>query len=90
MTSEQKQKIEDLNQKHESQLKQLTQSLREASRNFRVIMDSDTATDEQIREKHRQMQDVSQQLSNIYLENQLAIRNVLTVEQRKQSCCHCD
>ncbi len=84
MTSEQKHRIEDLNQKYESQFKKLTHSLREGSNNFQIIINSNTATDEQIRDKYRRMLYISQQLGNINLENQLAIRNVLTVEQRKQ------
>lgn len=84
LTPEQKQKIQDLNQKYQSQMEQLIQSNQETSKEFQQMMNGDTATDEQIRSKYRQIQEVSQQLSGTSFEHQLALRSVLTPEQRKQ------
>ncbi len=84
LTPSQKQKIQDLNQKYQSQIEQVMQSNQEAFKEFRQMMDGDTATDEQIREKHRQIQEFSQQMSSVSIEHQLAVRNILTPEQRKQ------
>jgi len=84
LTPDQKQKIQSINDTYQSQMSQITQAMRQTSQEYRQMMSGDTATDAQLREKHRQLQEASQQMGNVGFERELAVRNVLTPEQRKQ------
>ena len=66
------------------QMAPLFQSMQQSSQEYRQMVESDTATDAQLRDKHRQIQAISQQSNDAGFERQLAIRNVLTADQRKQ------
>ncbi len=84
LTPDQKQKIQSLNETYQSQMGQIMQTIRQTSQEYRQMMNGDTATDAQLREKHRQLQEASQQMGNVGFEHELAVRNVLTPDQRKQ------
>jgi Spy/CpxP family protein refolding chaperone len=84
LTDDQTQKIEGINSNYRSQMEPLLQSRQQVAQEYQQMLDSDTATDAQIREKHRQMQGITQQISNASFERQVALRKVLTPEQRKQ------
>lgn len=84
LTTEQKQRMQSIDNKYQSAMQQLLQSAIQLSGEYQQALNSDTATDAQIRDKYNQMQAASQQVGNIYFEHSLAARNVLTVEQRKQ------
>ncbi|MDJ0616963.1 MAG: Spy/CpxP family protein refolding chaperone [Calothrix sp. MO_192.B10] len=69
-----------------NQAKKDTQSLRQemkvAKQEMRQLMGSNTATDEELRQQYDKIQGIRQQLSLKRFEKKLAVRKVLTPEQR--------
>jgi Spy/CpxP family protein refolding chaperone len=57
--------------------------VRQASQELRDLM-AGTASADQIRTKHQQLQQLRQQLEEVTFESTLASREVLTPDQRKQ------
>lgn len=84
LTADQKQKIDSINADYRSKLGQLMHAIQQASSEYRQAINGDTATDVQIREQYRQLQAAMQHQSEAYVERTIAIRDVLTPEQRKQ------
>jgi len=83
LTPEQTQKIQVIQDKYRTEREQSMPVLREVSKEFRTLMDGDTPT-AQLRDKYRQMLELQQKISSLSFEHQLAIRDVLTSEQRRQ------
>lgn len=83
LTPEQTQKIQAIQEQYRTELEQPRQAFVQASQEFQALMEGD-ASAEQVREKRRQVQELQQLFSNLSFEHQLAIRDVLTLEQRRQ------
>lgn len=83
LTPDQKQKIKAIHQKYKEQINQDKQALRQANQELRNFM-AGTATVEQIRTKHEQVQSLRHDLEKLSFESMLATREVLTPEQRLQ------
>ncbi|MBD2578662.1 Spy/CpxP family protein refolding chaperone [Oscillatoria sp. FACHB-1406] len=82
LTPEQIQQIESIREQARPKLAQLDRDLKAARQTLETLMSSANATEAQIREQHRQVEALRQQLSETTIESRLAIREVLTPEQR--------
>jgi Spy/CpxP family protein refolding chaperone len=82
LTPDQTQKIQAIQDKYPL-IQQQNRAAMTASAELRKMIDGD-ATTEQVRSKHRSVIELLQQASEERFEQQLAIREVLTVEQRRQ------
>jgi Spy/CpxP family protein refolding chaperone len=83
LTQEQQQKLQGIQSQYKDQISQRKQAMRQANRELRDLM-AGTASADQIRAKHQQVQDLRQQLEKVTFESMLASREVLTADQRKQ------
>lgn len=83
LTSEQKQRMQAIRDQYKDQLSQRRQALRQAQQELMNLM-AGTAPDSQIREKHRQVMALKQQMSELQFESMLAMRAILTPQQRQQ------
>lgn len=85
LSADQVQKIQSINEQYKSQLEQSRTAIRQARQQFQEMMEGNSATDAQIRDQHQQLQNLQQQAANARFEKMLAIRNVLSPEQRTKS-----
>ncbi|MBD0361654.1 MAG: Spy/CpxP family protein refolding chaperone [Coleofasciculus sp. C3-bin4] len=83
LTEEQKQKLQAIQTQYKDQISQRKQALRQATQELRDLMAGNASADE-IRAKHRQVQGLRQQMEEVSFESMLAMREVLTPEQRSQ------
>jgi periplasmic protein CpxP/Spy len=83
LTADQKAKIESIRAQSKDQSTNQRKAFQQAQQELRTLMASN-ADPNQIRDKHNQVMAMKQQLDNSQFENMLAIRNVLTPEQRTQ------
>ncbi len=83
LTPEQTQKIKTIRQQTRTQIQQQQTALRQAQQELQQMISGDASTG-QLRDKFQQLQGLRQQLSSIQFNSMLAIRDVLTPEQRRQ------
>lgn len=83
LTSEQTQQIQAIRNQYQDRISQRWQAARQAQRELVDLM-AGTASEAQVREKHRQVETLKQQVSQIRFDSTLAMREVLTPEQRRQ------
>ncbi|MEP6490032.1 Spy/CpxP family protein refolding chaperone [Microcoleus vaginatus GB2-A3] len=83
LSAEQKQQMQAVRDRYKDQLSQRMQAVRQARQELDTMM-SGTANASEIREKHRQIMGLRQQFEEVQFENTLALREVLTPEQRSQ------
>jgi periplasmic protein CpxP/Spy len=83
LSAEQKQKIQAVRDRYKDQISQRMQAVRQGRQELQTMM-SGTANTSQIREKHRQIMGLRQQLEEVQFESTLSMREVLTPEQRSQ------
>jgi periplasmic protein CpxP/Spy len=83
LSADQKQKMQAVRDRYKDQISQRMQAMRQARQELETMM-SGTANTSQIREKHRQIMGLRQQLEEVRFENMLAMREVLTSEQRSK------
>lgn len=83
LTADQVQRIQTIRGQYREQLTQQRQSVRKAQQEMRELMAGSASTDT-VRQKHNQVKTLRQQLADTQFESILAIREVLTVEQRRQ------
>ncbi|NJK69746.1 MAG: Spy/CpxP family protein refolding chaperone [Microcoleus sp. CSU_2_2] len=81
LSADQKQKMQAVRDRYKDQLSQRMQAVRQARQELETMM-SGTANNSQIREKHRQIMGLRQQFEEVQFESMLAMRDVLTSEQR--------
>lgn len=81
LNPDQKQQLKAIHKQYKNKISQNKQAVRQASKELRDLMAS-TATVEQIRTKHDQVQGLRQDLEKLSFESMLATREVLTAEQR--------
>jgi len=84
LNKEQIQKIQAIRRQYQDRLTQQRQSVKQAQQALKDLMASGDAPSEQIRQKFNQVQTMQQTLADTRMESMLAIRNVLTVEQRQK------
>lgn len=83
LTSEQTQQMQAIRDQYQEQISQRKQGVRQAQQELLDLM-AGTASESQIREKYRQVETLKQQVSDIKFDSRLAMREVLTPEQRRQ------
>ncbi len=83
LTSDQKQKLQSIHSQYKDRISQRKQVVRQASQELKNLMTGNASTDE-IRAKHKQVQNLRQQLEEVSFESMLAMRDVLTPDQRNQ------
>jgi Spy/CpxP family protein refolding chaperone len=84
LTEEQKTKIKGIRDRNAARAKELHQSLVAKGGEFRDLIFSETATNDQITAKRDEMKPLKDESENLRLSDFLAIRGVLTAEQRKK------
>lgn len=84
LNREQIQKIQQIRRQYQDRLTQQRQSVKQAQQELKTLMASGDASSEQIRQKFSQVQTLQQTLADTRMESMLAIRTVLTVEQRQK------
>lgn len=84
LSADQKQKMQTVRDRYKEQVSQRMQAVRQARQELETMMSSPTANVSQMREKHRQIMGLRQQLEEVQFESTLAMREVLTPEQRTQ------
>lgn len=83
LTPEQTQRIEAIQNQYRDQISQRKQAARQAEQELRDLL-AGTASTEQIREKYRQVEALKQEAAQVRFDSTLAMRDVLTPEQRRQ------
>ncbi|RMH65914.1 MAG: periplasmic heavy metal sensor, partial [Cyanobacteria bacterium J003] len=82
LTPEQRQNLQAVRQRYQSQIEETRAQLRTTQDELRRLMASN-ASDEEIRAKHAQVQQLQQKLATLRFESMLATRKILTPEQRQ-------
>jgi Spy/CpxP family protein refolding chaperone len=82
LSNDQIQRIKKIRQDSQSKMKERRFALKTAKQELKTLMNNSSATNEQLRQKRREVQGLHQQVADLNFENTLAIRNVLTPEQR--------
>jgi periplasmic protein CpxP/Spy len=84
LTADQKQRMQAIRDRYKDQISQRMQAVRQARQELETMMSGATANVSQMREKHRQIMGLRQQLAEIKFESTIAMREVLTAEQRSR------
>jgi protein CpxP len=83
LTPEQLQKLKAVRDRDLSRMRELAQQLREANKELRDLL-AGTEGSDVIRAKHTQVMSLQQELQNKHFERMLAMRDILTPQQRSQ------
>ena len=83
LTPEQKQQLQAIHQQYKGQIKQQLRELRQAKQELGRLM-AGTATVREVRLKYGEVEDLQQQLGVLRFESTLAMREVMTTEQRSR------
>ena len=82
LTPEQTQRMQAIQNQYKDRMRQNQEALRQAHQELQTMLGGNASQDE-IRTKHRQVQTLMQQLDNLRFESMLAVREILTPEQRR-------
>jgi periplasmic protein CpxP/Spy len=83
LTADQKTKIQAIKAKYKPQMETKRQALKKAMEEKRALMQN-SASDDQLRAKHKEIQALRQEMGNLAFESKLEMRKVFTPEQLKQ------
>lgn len=83
LTSEQQQRLQTIRLQYHNEISQHQQELGQSTQDLGELM-TGTASVDQIRTQHQQVQAISQQLEELRFESLLAMREVLTPQQRQR------
>ena len=83
LTPQQTQQIQTIQNQSQDQISQRKQAVRQARQELFELM-AGTASESQVRQKYRQVETLKQQVSEIRFDSILAMREVLTPQQRRQ------
>lgn len=83
LSQDQMQKIQAIRDRYKGQMEQRGQALRQAQQELGNLM-AGTASANEIRDKHRQVEQLRQQLAEMRFESMLETRDVLSTDQRRQ------
>ncbi|WP_293247838.1 MULTISPECIES: Spy/CpxP family protein refolding chaperone [unclassified Microcoleus] len=84
LSADQKQKMQAVRDRYKDQVSERMQAIRQARQELETMMSSSTTNTSQMRDKHRQIMGLRQQLEEVQFEGMLAMRELLTPEQRSQ------
>ncbi|MFN3678337.1 Spy/CpxP family protein refolding chaperone [Thermosynechococcus sp.] len=82
LTPEQRQRLQAVRKQYQGQMEQTRNQLRTAKQELRQMM-SGNASEDQIRSKHQQVRQLENQLASLRFESMLAMRGILTPQQRQ-------
>ncbi|MER3434769.1 MAG: Spy protein [Leptolyngbya sp. ERB_1_1] len=83
LSADQMTKIQQIRTRYRDELQNDREAARKAQQELRTLM-AGTATDDQIREKYRQVKDLRAKAADAQFNSMLEIRNVLNPEQRQK------
>jgi Spy/CpxP family protein refolding chaperone len=83
LSAEQTEQIRTIRDQTRTDTTELRQQLRAAHQEMQTLMANDASAD-QLRNQHQEVQDLMQQLGDEHFDAMLAVRDVLTPEQRAQ------
>ncbi len=83
LTSEQQERLQAIRLQYHNEISQRQQELAQSTQDLGELM-AGTASADQIRIQHNQVQAISQQLEELRFESLLAMREVLTPQQRQR------
>ncbi|WP_017718432.1 Spy/CpxP family protein refolding chaperone [Kamptonema formosum] len=83
LSQDQMQKMQQIQERYKTQMQQQQKTLRQAEDELRDLM-AGTADQNQLREKHRQVQALREKMGELRFESLLEMREVLTPDQRRQ------
>lgn len=84
LTEEQKTKIKSMRAEVQAKAKQCQQNLRARKQELRDLFFDPVASEKQIRAKHAEVRQAQEQAETLMVDDFIAIRQVLTAEQKKQ------
>lgn len=84
LTADQAKQVKAVREKMRPKLKAARQEKREAFKNFTALLQGDSKDDAMIREAYKNLQTVKASAQDAHFEMILAIRNILTPEQRQK------
>lgn len=84
LSQEQKQKLQAIRSQYKDQISQNKQALRQATQELKNLMAAGDTPSDTIRAKHKQVQDLRDQVEKVSFESTMATREVLTPVQRSQ------
>ncbi|MBN3926399.1 Spy/CpxP family protein refolding chaperone [Nostoc sp. NMS4] len=87
LTSQQIQQIKTIRSQSQNQIKPKRQAVQQAQQELHDLLAGKTST-EQVRTKYNQLKILRQQLADTQFENTLAIREILSLEQRQKFADH--
>lgn len=83
LTSEQQQKIQEIRQEYQGQIRQQQEQMRQLQQELNGLM-ANNAPESELRQKHDQFMALKQQMGDIQFNMMLKTREILTAEQRSQ------
>lgn len=83
LTPQQMQQMQEIRRQNKAKVEQSASTLRQAKQELTQLMAGDASTD-QIRQKYQQVETLRQQMADLRFENMLAMREILTPEQRSK------
>ncbi|VXD17894.1 Spy/CpxP family protein refolding chaperone [Planktothrix paucivesiculata] len=83
LTSEQQQKIQEIRQEYQGQIRQQQEQMRQLQQELNGLM-AKNAPESELRQKHDQFMALKQQMGDIQFNMMLKTREILTAEQRSQ------
>ncbi|NEO99945.1 MAG: periplasmic heavy metal sensor [Symploca sp. SIO2E9] len=83
-TEEQKQELQAIHYRHKDDISKHEQALSKVKQELRQLLASPSSTDESLRAKHQEIQQLQQQLGDLRFESMLAMRAIMSIEQRSR------
>lgn len=83
LTPEQTQQMQAVRQQYQGQMEQTRNQLQTARNQMKELMSSG-ASESQIQAKFREVQELQNRMANLRFESMMAVRSILTPEQRQQ------
>lgn len=83
LSDQQKQQLEEIKQKYQGQIQPLRENMKSFHKDLQTLM-AGTASTNEIRAKHQQLDGLRQQMGNLRFESMLEMREILTPEQRSK------
>lgn len=83
LSEEQKNQIAQIREKYRQRFRPLRERSQSLRQELQTMLNGN-ASDSQIRAKHRELLSVRQELANLRFESTLEMRNVMTLEQRRE------
>ncbi|MCW6036081.1 Spy/CpxP family protein refolding chaperone [Spirulina subsalsa FACHB-351] len=80
----QRQQMRAIHERNSTQMNQSRQTLQAAHQRMRELMGSSSASEQELRAQHNEIQRLQQEMGNLRFQSMLEMRNILTPEQRSQ------